>query len=343
MVKVSIVVPVYNVEPYIADCLQSVMRQTYQGPLECIVVDDCGTDKSIEIAEQAIEDYDGPISFRLIHHEHNRGLSAARNTGTDAASGDYVYYLDSDDAISPDRIELLTRVVESHPEVEVVQGAMESIPYRKYYDLQLYKTPCYVENKDWVRYNAFKYGERLPVNAFNKLLKKSFLVENGLAFKEGIIHEDELWSFLLYQKVKYWAVIEDKTYLHYHRPNSIMDALTNQRRASNMGVVLKEALKSIDNPLGDLQVYKCFDSFVHYVLPYATDRSMVRRLYLQFLVSLKRIGKVKMAFRFVTASFNKSKRKRLFYVIMPQEYKEASNWVNKCVTNDIAVHNCHIA
>ena len=300
------------------------MSQTYQGPLECIVVDDCGTDRSIEIVEQLIAEYEGSITFRLLHHEHNRGLSAARNTGADAANGEYVYYLDSDDAISSQCIELLTRVVEGHPEVEVVQGAVESIPYNKYYDLQIFKTPCFVEDNDWVRYNAFKYGERLPVNAFNKLLKKSFLVENGLAFKEGIIHEDELWSFVLYQKVKYWAVIGDKTYLHYHRPNSIMGALTNQKRASNMEVVLNEVLKTIDNPLGDLQVYKCFDSFVHYVLPYAKDRSMVRRLCLRFFVCLLQIGKVKRAFGFVAASLNKSKRKRLFNEIMLQEYKGTS-------------------
>ena len=110
--KVSIVIPVYNVEPYIEECLQSVMRQTYLGMMECILVDDCGTDNSMGIAEQLIEAYNGPIDFKVLHHEHNRGVSAARNTGIDAACGEYIFFLDSDDWISDDCIERLTQPLE---------------------------------------------------------------------------------------------------------------------------------------------------------------------------------------------------------------------------------------
>lgn len=63
---VSIIIPVYNVAPYIEDCLNSVMRQTYQGSMECLIIDDCGTDNSIAIAEQMIASYNGPIQFREI-------------------------------------------------------------------------------------------------------------------------------------------------------------------------------------------------------------------------------------------------------------------------------------
>lgn len=324
MITVSIIIPLYNVEPYIADCLRSVMRQSYRGPIECVLVDDCGTDKTVEVAEKLISKYGGPINFMILHHEHNRGLSAARNTGTNAANGDYVYYLDSDDAISADCIELMVDVVQSHPSVEVVQGAVESIPYRKYYDLRLYEKPLYVESKDWVRFNAFKFGERLPVNATNKLLKKSFLEENALTFKEGLVNEDELWSFALYKRVKFWAVISNKTYIRYYRTNSIMDTLTNQKRASNMGVVLSEALHIIDKPFFDLQLFRCMDSFINYVLPYATDRKVLKRLYFRFFVCLMQSGQIRIACWFVVGFFKKNKRKKLFYDMIPQAYKEAS-------------------
>lgn len=322
--KVSIIIPVYNVESYIADCIQSVMRQTYQGPMECILVDDCGTDNSMAIAENLISDYDGSIVFKILYHEHNRGLSAARNTGTNAASGEYVYYLDSDDAISSDCIESMSKVVSDHPEVEVVQGAMEAIPYKKYYDLELYKTPRFVDDNDWIRFNAYKYGERLPVNATNKLLKKSFLAENALMFKEGVNNEDELWSFILYKRVRFWSVIGEKTYLRYYRLNSIMDTLSDQRRAYNMGVVLSEALKAIDRPLFDLQVFRCVYSYVKYVFPYATERSVVKRLYIKFFIRLLQIGKVDLALWFVVGFFSKSRRKQLLYEKIPQVYKETS-------------------
>lgn len=91
-VLVSIIIPVYNVAPYIEDCLRSVMRQTYAGPMECLIVDDCGTDESIHIAERLITEYNGPIHFDILHHNHNRGLSAARNTGIENAVGGGISY-----------------------------------------------------------------------------------------------------------------------------------------------------------------------------------------------------------------------------------------------------------
>ena len=126
--KVSIIIPVYNVAPYIGDCLQSVMRQTYAGSMECLLVDDCGEDDSMAIVERMIAEYNanlnanlnegGGIQFRILHHERNRGLSAARNTGTFAAVGEYLYYLDSDDEITDDCIEKLMQRVMENPDIE---------------------------------------------------------------------------------------------------------------------------------------------------------------------------------------------------------------------------------
>lgn len=83
-ILVSIIIPVNNVSDYVEECLQSVAAQTYTA-IECIIVDDCGTDDSMQKVESFITNYQGPITFKILHHEHNRGLSAARNTGIDAA------------------------------------------------------------------------------------------------------------------------------------------------------------------------------------------------------------------------------------------------------------------
>ena len=120
--KVSIIIPVYNVAPYIKDCLMSVMRQTYAGLVECIVVDDCGTDESIAVAERLIAEYKGPIRFEILHHDHRRGLSAARNTGMHKATGEYIFFIDSDDEITEDCLEKMMAVVEADPKAEVVIG-----------------------------------------------------------------------------------------------------------------------------------------------------------------------------------------------------------------------------
>ena len=97
----SIIIPIYNVEPYILECLQSVANQTIEDKLECILVDDCGTDNSVSVAEEFLKTYSGAIHFELLHHQKNGGLSAARNTGVRASHGEYLYFLDSDDTIIP--------------------------------------------------------------------------------------------------------------------------------------------------------------------------------------------------------------------------------------------------
>ena len=112
--KISIIVPVYNVEAYIEDCLKSITAQTYKGDIECIIVNDCTPDSSCAIIERFIEKYNGAIDFKFLHHTKNRGLSAARNTGIDAATGDYIYFIDSDDEITPECIGLLTEPIENN-------------------------------------------------------------------------------------------------------------------------------------------------------------------------------------------------------------------------------------
>ena len=113
--------PVYNVAPYVERCLLSVMQQTRPAE-ECFIIDDASTDSSVALCEQLIANYDGPTRFTILHHDHNRGLSAARNTGTDAATGTYIYYVDSDDEMTTDCLEKLAAPVEQDDSIEMVMG-----------------------------------------------------------------------------------------------------------------------------------------------------------------------------------------------------------------------------
>ncbi len=107
---VSIIIPVYNVSDYIDECLESVVNQSYQD-LQVIIVDDCGSDDSMSKIEKFIESYKGPVSFIILHHTSNRGQSAARNSGMDAATGEYIFFLDGDDYIYNYSIEILIRSI----------------------------------------------------------------------------------------------------------------------------------------------------------------------------------------------------------------------------------------
>ncbi|WP_165171954.1 glycosyltransferase family 2 protein [Adlercreutzia sp. ZJ242] len=100
---VSIVVPAYNVEPFLSRCLRSLARQTYRN-FEAILVDDASTDRTLELLEQH---GDSLPSCKIIRHERNQGLSGARNTGLEAARGDYIGFVDSDDWVSPTFVETM--------------------------------------------------------------------------------------------------------------------------------------------------------------------------------------------------------------------------------------------
>ena len=151
--SISIIIPIYNVEKYITRCLFSVINQSYKGDIECILVDDCGIDNSAVISKRLIEDYQGSIHFIILHHKYNRGLSAARNTGTLAASGEYLYYLDSDDELPKNAIDLMVEQVSLHPDVQIVQGLTYSEPMAYEYDLSLFQGFQYVNNNAWIKIN----------------------------------------------------------------------------------------------------------------------------------------------------------------------------------------------
>ena len=111
--KVSIIIPVYNVSKYIERCLKSALDQTWKD-LEIILVDDCTPDDSMDIARSVLETSSRSNMVTILKHEKNRGLSAARNTGIRQAKGDYLYFLDSDDYLPVNSIELLADAAIRH-------------------------------------------------------------------------------------------------------------------------------------------------------------------------------------------------------------------------------------
>lgn len=199
---ISIIVPIYNVEAYVEACLMSVSCQTCLAKgvrVECILVDDCGRDESVAMCEQFVSDYVGPMRFCILHHEHNRGLSAARNTGMEVAQGEYVLFLDSDDRLTPDCLEKLYARAKVTA-ADVTFGSYKTVGR---------------ENKEYT-------AADVPfVTAWNKLCRRAFLQRNNIQFVEGLIHEDCPWSFELECKGASYAHIADITYLYLVREDSL--------------------------------------------------------------------------------------------------------------------------
>lgn len=227
---VSVIVPVYQVSDYVVRCIRSVMDQTYSD-IECIIVDDATKDDSIEKCERLIEEYNdnlnlddnqnGRIRFKILHHEVNRGLSAARNTGTRAASGEYLFYLDSDDYITPNCIERLAAVVQEDSSIEMVQGNSLIKSDGKDNPLGKVKQPVRISNNDEARKEFFK-NRNIYISVWNRLLKKSFIEENNLYCREGLVFEDLLWIFYLMKHLNKAYLCEETTYYYCLRQGSIL-------------------------------------------------------------------------------------------------------------------------
>ena len=232
MPSISIIVPVYNVASYVLECLNSVANQTYEGVIECLIIDDCGNDNSIQIAESFIYGYEGNIDFKIIHRQFNGGLSAARNTGIRAAIGEYLYFLDSDDEMTSDCLELMLNQLDKHPHAECVfAGAIPT----KGYEWMSYSNknlPEYSNNPEWIM-ATMSCRYLLNMTAWNRLINHKFLLQNNLFFEEGYIHEDELWSLELSIRLHEIAICPHDTYIYQVRGRGIISKEDDNKMFNN--------------------------------------------------------------------------------------------------------------
>lgn len=262
---ISIIVPVYKVEPYLRRCLDSIVNQTYTN-LEVILVDDGSPDGCPQICDE----YTAKDKRIEVIHKENGGLSDARNVGTLKASGDYLYYLDSDDKLPLNAIESMIAILREHPNTEIIIGKTHCPQNKALYSEQLFNsTRIFESNKD-IRTHFFSLENRLPVNAWNKLISRKFLLDKNLFFKKGIIHEDELWIFFVIQNLNTAICLNQVTYIHYINPGSIMTSSSKEKKNDSWGIILKEIFNNIDSILFKQQFLKYFNQY-NDILPHITE------------------------------------------------------------------------
>lgn len=250
--SVSIIVPVYGVEQYIEDCLRSIMAQSYTD-FECIIVNDCCEDKSIDIAQSILLEYYGVASFRIINREKNGGLAAARNSGLKEAKGEYVYFLDSDDYISHDCLEKMVNA-SNDGKADMVIGSIvsfrdesgEIIHGAPKYSLPLLK---FNDANTFINYHEFT-NTGIQGLSCNKLYKMSFLKKHGMLFEEGLVYEDDLWSYKIYLNSPLIHVISAPTYYYRVRKGSIMSTYSEKHLYSSVKNAERVGEYSKENPNG---------------------------------------------------------------------------------------------
>lgn len=243
--NISIIIPIYNVEQYIEECLQSVADQTMTDGVECILVDDCGKDNSASIAKQFIDSYHGNIKFRFVQREKNGGLSAARNSGIRVASGMYVYFLDSDDYLIAEAMESLWALAEKYEDVDLMPALYITDGKRYMSQFNEYSFPGFSDNQYLIKRSLLDY-DCIPVTAHNRLIRRELIFNNNLWFKEGIIHEDNYWTFFLAKCVKRMVFCPEKLYYYRITPGSITNKINKEKEIFAFTTMVNDFSENID-------------------------------------------------------------------------------------------------
>lgn len=213
--KISIIVPIYEVEQYLNRCVESLINQTYKN-IEIILVDDGSPDRCPSICEEYARQDDRVV----VIHKKNGGLSDARNCGLMKASGDYILYVDSDDYLELNACEQL--ISEMNPEVDFVVGVIKEIKkrvitYQKHTNLVSKKE---YSSKDFI-IKSIKKNEWFAPAVLN-LYRKAFLLDNGLFYRVGYYYEDIEMLPRLYLAARRIKYIDCPFYNYVIRENSIM-------------------------------------------------------------------------------------------------------------------------
>lgn len=241
---VSVVIPVYNVKPYLRECVASVLSQ--QGvPLEVILVDDGSTDGSSAICD-SLERSDERVS---VVHQQNGGLSSARNTGVRVAVGEYVLFLDSDDLFHSAALRCLQPAFAKGSDVISLSGVrVEASASRT---LRPPRATRPLEAGAVVTGPEFLLGELLQSNplmmAWLYAWKRSFLLENNLGFATGLYHEDMEWTPRALTAADSVFVSECLTYVYRVRAGSITSPDNSRKRAQDLLTIVQTLRAHYEN------------------------------------------------------------------------------------------------
>lgn len=242
--KVSFILPIYNVEKYLSECVESILAQTYSD-FEILLVDDGSPDNCPVLCDEWAKK-DSRIKAL---HKSNGGLSDARNYGLEHAQGDYVVFVDSDDFwVNKDCLENLMNVVDVHPECDFIgfncsYYYSDTKTFKKWvaYDESLSKPT----DKDTVLCSLVASGT-FPMSACLKIIKRKSLSEINLHFIKGLLSEDIPWFINLLEGAKKCMFIND--YIYAYR-QGVVGSISNSFRVRNFNSILR----IIDNELQKLE------------------------------------------------------------------------------------------
>lgn len=244
---ISVIIPVYNVEAYLVECLDSVINQTYK-ELEIILVNDGSTDRSLDILEK----YKAQHSNITIINQENSGQSVARNKGIEVSTGDYIYFLDSDDYIELDTFEQLINAF-NDKDVDLIRFSAEAFTDNIKMNLDKRK---YNFDKYFNEQRTYEKEEFLSIStkAFTPspvlyIMKRELLIESNLRFIPGIIHEDDLFTVEVFLNANKAIYLPNAFYRRRYRKGSTMtiESINHRKNSFHSRCIILDELENLLN------------------------------------------------------------------------------------------------
>lgn len=237
LINVTVIVPVYKAEKYLRRCVDSILIQT-NGAIEVILINDGSPDNCPEICDEYMK-LDNRVT---VIHKVNGGSSSARNAGLKIAKGEYIMFVDADDYIEPKSIEYLYKNAKNNNlDISIGSITIEGRPgFKSSYSTEFYE-------KIWTGEQYLIYREdrgRRGMVVWIGLFRTKLIIDNEIYFKNGIMHEDELWVPMVLLKAKRIKVIR---YLFYHYNNLNFDSVTRKSDLTKNGQDLIIACSELDN------------------------------------------------------------------------------------------------
>lgn len=228
--KVTLAMPVYNVEKYVERALLSALNQTFDS-IEFLIVDDKGTDRSMDIVRDIVSTHPRGKDVRIIDHVVNQGLGATRNSAIREAKGEYLFFMDSDDEITPNCIQLLYDTMQQTPSDVVIGSYKLCDEEGKVIDVKI--TPNKKYAGAYALGDDFFFKSNIYVQTWNKLYDVEFLRSNAVACIPGHINEDILFTFQIVIYAKSCVSVNKVTYVYYLLENSATNDQRTQKGYSN--------------------------------------------------------------------------------------------------------------
>lgn len=221
--KISVIIPMYGVENYIARCARSLFEQTFTSDVEFLFIDDASKDRSSEVLATVIDEYaEKNLDVKIFRHEKNQGLPSARNTGLKHARGEFVMHVDGDDFLEKDALELLyNALVDNNADVAWCDYYIAFETNKRLLVQPRFDTP-----EDAVRgmlRGTMKY------NVWNKLCRRSRYVENDITFPDGKSMGEDLTMIMVFLHAEGCAYVNKPLYNYVQNPNQ-MTAVYNEEK-----------------------------------------------------------------------------------------------------------------